>query len=48
MESFRLKIPDVIAEVEEQLIWSQYKENPDKITTELSGLKNYTLSSKAK
>jgi hypothetical protein len=33
MESFRLKVPDVVSELEEQLAWSQHKENIAQLST---------------
>lgn len=43
-ESFRLKIPDVFAEPEEQLAWSQYEDDPIRLGQELEKLDARTLS----
>jgi hypothetical protein len=48
MESFRLKVPDVVAELEEQSVWSQYQDNLGKLSAELMNIKFNVLSEKAK
>jgi hypothetical protein len=48
MESFRLKVPDVASEIEEQIAWSQNKDNPAQLAAELMNIKFNVLSEKAK
>lgn len=47
-ESFRLKVPDIFAEPEEQLAWSQYEDDPIKLGEELQKLDPRLLSESAK
>lgn len=47
-QSFRLKVPDIFAETQEQIIWSQYEDNPQKIEEELLKLDKKIITQSAK